>query len=84
MVQAAEYRYRHDVAAGRLRGTVRSGSRYLLVQSLVRSGNVEVSLDVLPENASQVSLTQDYDMVEAFSAHRPQEAFTDGIQIGRT
>ena len=83
MVEAAEYRYRDDIAVGRRAAMVQSRSRYLLAESLVRSGSVEVGLDVLPEDTAQVSLAKNPDMIETFSAHRSDEALTDGIQIGR-
>ena len=48
------------------------------------SSAIEVDLDVRLQNAAQLSLAEYEHVVEALSAHRTQEAFADGTQIGRT
>jgi len=58
-------------------------ARYVLVRTLLRAGNVEVVVDVFSENATQVSLAEDDDVIQALSANRTKEAFADWVQIGR-
>lgn len=44
---------------------------------------IEVDLDVLLQNATQLSLAEYDHVIEAFPSHRTQEAFADVIEIGR-
>ena len=69
MVEAAEDWKCNDFANFSLTNSSRGGSWNALTQALMRTRCVEVALDVLLENTPQVSLTQDYNMVEALSAH---------------
>ena len=46
------------------------------------SGAINIDLDVLFQNATQLSLAEDDHMVEALPAHRTKKAFADGVQIG--
>ena len=60
----------------------RSGDRYPLPQTLMGPSEIEVNLDILLQNATQLSLA-DYDhVVEALPAHRTKKAFADEVQIG--
>lgn len=46
-------------------------------------GTIEVDLDVFLQHATQLSLFEYDHRVEVLPAHRTEEAFADGIQIGR-
>ena len=48
----------------------------------MRSGAIEVELDVLLQHATQMSLVEYDHVIEALPAYRTQEAFADGVQIG--
>ena len=54
-----------------------------MLQTLMRSGNVKVGLDIRFQNATQLSLAEYDHVVQAFPAHRSEEALADWIQIGR-
>ena len=80
-MKPAEDRDRDDLSAD-LGDRPRSGDRYPLPQTLMGPSAIEVDLDVLLQNATQLSLA-DYDhVVEALPAHRTKKAFTDGVRIG--
>jgi hypothetical protein len=49
---------------------------------LIWPGTIEVTLDVLPPNTTQLSLAEYQRVFEALPAHRAAEALADGIQIG--
>ena len=69
-MKALEDRIRHDLLAD-LGGQYRiAWHRDCLAQSLVRWDNVEVILDILPENPAQVSLAEHENMVKALPSHR--------------
>ena len=52
---------------------------YGLLDALMRPRLVEVG-DVLLENTAQVLLAQEQDVIEALTAHAPEEAFADRIR----
>jgi len=49
----------------------------------VWSGLVEVQ-DISLEEAVELFLVQDQEMIQAFSPHAPSKAFTDGIRLWRS
>jgi hypothetical protein len=55
----------------------------LLLDTLVWSGLVEVQ-DIGLEEAVELFLVQDQEMIQAFSPHAPSKAFTDGIRLWRS
>ena len=57
--------------------------RYGLIQTLMGSSAIEVDLDGYRQYTTQLSLAEYDQVIEAFSSHRTQEAFADGIEIGR-
>jgi hypothetical protein len=54
----------------------------LLVNALMRAGRV-VEADKLGDQSSQVRLVEDEHMVEQLSSERPDEAFREGVHVGR-
>ena len=81
MMKPADNRDRNDLSAD-LGDQPRSGDRYFLPQTLMGPSAIEVDLDILLQNATQLLLAEYEHVVEALPAHRTQEAFADGIQIG--
>ena len=85
MMKPAEDRGRDDLSAD-LGDRPRSGDRYPLPQTLMGPSAIEVDLDVLLQNATQLSLVEYDHMVEALPAHRTEEAFADeaapGVRYG--
>src|SRR5438132_4544717 len=61
----------------------RPSNRLLVPEGLVRTRFV-AETDVLVDDASEVILTQDENVVEHLSAERTGEAFSEGIHLGRT
>jgi len=57
--------------------------RDALADSLVRSGTMEVGVDVLYEGPPQLSFRDYHDMVDAFPVHGSEEARADRVQIQR-
>jgi len=82
MMEPANDRDRDDLSAD-LGDQPRSGDRYSLTQTLMRPSTIEVDPDVLLQNATHLLLAEHDQLVEALSAHRTEEAFADGVQIGR-
>src|SRR5713226_1384594 len=60
----------------------RPWNRLLVPEGLVRTRFV-VETDVLVDDAPEVILTEDEDVVEHLSAERTGEAFSEGIHVGR-
>ena len=49
----------------------------------MRTGTIEVDLNVLPQYTMQLPFAEYYHVVQALPTHRSEEAFADWIQIGR-
>ena len=79
VVEATQDGDRDDRAIGipRPAGRVRRG-RHALAEPLMGPGVVEVP-DVLAQDAAQVPLAEDQDVVEAFPPDAPEEALADGV-----
>ena len=60
----------------------RSWNRLLVTEGLVRTRFV-VKADVLGDDAAEVILTEDEDVVEQLSPERTGEAFSEGIHVRR-
>ena len=60
----------------------RSWNRLLVTEGLVRTRFV-VKADVLGDDAPEVVLTEDEDVVEQLSPERTGEAFSEGIHVRR-
>ena len=58
------------------------GARDTLPDALMGARMVEVA-DVFPEGAVQMGLTQDQDVVQAFSSQAAEKAFADGVCLRR-
>ena len=80
MMKPAEDRDRDDLSAD-LGDRPRCADRCSLAQTLMGPSAIEVDLDVLLQNATQLLLAEYDYMVEALSAHRPEEAFADGVRM---
>jgi hypothetical protein len=77
-MQAAEHWERDDVPLGKeLRG-----HRGLLAAPLVRACAVVVA-DVLGDDALEVPVIEDQDVVEALSTQRTEKAFANGVHVRR-
>jgi hypothetical protein len=50
--------------------------RYALTKPLMRPGMIEIR-DVFPDDAVQVTLTQDQDVIQTFASHAADEAITE-------
>jgi hypothetical protein len=77
-MQTTQYGARDDLYAPRWLSPLQGLARDSLPNSLVRSRMVEVPL-ILSHHPVQVPLTQDQEMVEAFSPHAAQEPLTDRV-----
>ena len=83
MVEPTEDRKPDDVSTD-LRDRPRGcAGRYPLKQPLMRTGTIEVDLNVLPQYTMQLPFAEYYHVVQALPTHRSEEAFADGVQIGR-
>ena len=60
----------------------RSWNRLLLHEGLVRARLV-VEADVLGEDAPEVVITEDEDVIEHLSSERADKAFSEGIHVRR-
>ena len=49
----------------------------------MRPCTIEVAFSILAQNATQLSLAEYEQVVKALPAHGAEEAFTDGVEIGR-
>jgi hypothetical protein len=78
VVQAADFRTRHD-AAGRLDG---SFHRRILAEREVRARPLVIR-DVGPKDSTKMPLIEDDDVVQALAADRADDAFDVGILPGR-
>src|SRR5438132_5385433 len=76
-MEATEYGDRVDAAVC----LERPSNRLLVPEGLVRTRFV-VEADVLGDDAPEVILTEDENVVEHLSAERAGEAFSEGIHIG--
>jgi len=68
MMKPAEDRNRDELSTD-LGDRPQSGDRNCLPQTLMRSGAIEVDLDVLLENQTQLSLAEYDCVVQAFPSH---------------
>ena len=83
MVEPAQDWDGDDLPSDLLDGSGDRGHGYPLTQALVGTGTIEIGLGVLPQNAAQLALAEDHDVVQTFTAHGAEKSLADGIEIGR-
>ena len=82
MVQSPQHRNgEYLMRLGRWRSRKRQRLRNPLPKPLMRSSLIEVD-DIGLEEAVELLLMQDQEMIQAFSSHASQKAFTDSIRLG--
>jgi len=81
MVEPTEDRKPDDVSTDLRDRPRRCKGRYPLKQPLMRTGTIEVGLNVLPQYTMQLPFAEYYHVVQAFPTHSSEEPLTDWIQI---